>query len=90
MDFDRDARVEAEYAKQDRIQIDIGRWLFDGADIEFDEFARRIADRDWASIDGSDIELRPLNRPQGFQGNKYVIRFASRRRGGQLHLSRVA
>ena len=84
MDFDRDARIEAEYAKQDRIQIDIGRWLFDGPDIEFDQFANLIADRDWASIDGSEVELRPLNRPQGFQGNKYVIRFASRRQGGQL------
>ncbi|MCV6575962.1 MAG: hypothetical protein OIF58_09525 [Cohaesibacter sp.] len=84
MNFDRDVRVEAAYAKQDRIQIDIGRWLFDGLDVEFDQFANLIADRDWASIDGSDIELHPLNRPQGFQGNKYVIRFASRRQGGKL------
>ena len=82
MEFNRDTRVEAEFAKQDRIQVDIGDWLFDAPDIEFDQFARLISQRDWSSIDGSDVELRPLTRQQGFQGNKYIIKFTSRIRGG--------
>lgn len=82
MEFNRDTRVEAEFAKQDRIQVDIGDWLFDAPDIEFDQFAQLISQRDWSSIDGSDVELRPLTRQQGFQGNKYIIKFTSRIRGG--------
>ncbi len=84
MELNSTVRVDAEYAKQDRIQIDLGRWFFDSAEVEFDQFANLIADRDWGSIDGSDVDLLPLNRPQGFEGNKYVIRFASRRSGGRL------
>lgn len=78
----RETRVDDNFAKQDRIQIDIGNWIYDGSDTSFRQFVNQISARSWFSIDGSEIELSPLTGVQRLGNNQYKIKFTSRLRGG--------
>lgn len=79
--LERGVQVCALGAKQDRISIWIGDWIYEGDDTELLSFARAVSEREWPSLDGSQTDIMPFTR---FQRGRYSqeVKFTSRRRGG--------
>ena len=81
MEFDRNTRVDIATAKQDRISLNLGDWIYDGDDSAFRMFIMALENSDWPNPNNTSPTLSPLCRSQR-HGNKSSLKFTSRRVGG--------
>lgn len=75
-------QVSAEGAKQDKISIWIGEWIFEGPDTELIQFVSSMSERPWPLFDSSEYDVPTFRRFQSRQGSLQELRFTTRRRGG--------
>lgn len=77
-EFDGDAHVEAEKAKHDKIELNIGTWMFDGDTTTIDQIATRLSQAVNFYRDGNGRRYRFRIFNRGVRGRyQRVIKFAA-------------
>lgn len=81
--FERGVQVEAEDAKQDRIDLVFGQSFFATDEMTLEGLLHFMSDMTWQSIDGSDHEFTPFVSRQRF-GNRWKVRLRKHNRNGNV------
>lgn len=79
--FERGVQITATQAKQDKIAIVFGQWIFDTSFTEIEALASYMSRRTWHSINGEQYEFTPLRDHQR-RTNRWKIPFRSHKRNG--------
>lgn len=81
--FERGVQVSSDEAKQDKISIVFGHWVFESSYTEIEAFAHYLSRRSWHSINGEEYDFTPLRGRQR-RSNRWKIPFRSHRRNGEV------
>ena len=81
--FERGVQITAIQAKQDKIAIVFGKWIFDTSFTQIEALASYMSRRTWHSINGEQYEFTPLRDHQR-RTNRWKIPFRSHQRNGAV------